>query len=345
MSDHSPSRLDHTQKMTKPFQDGEKYRHRQGHMAIKNGMKRTSNLLPTVDLTRDRKPSWIRVRLPGGEQFKQVQQIVKTNRLTTVCEESHCPNIGECWTHGTATLMVMGDVCTRACRFCAVDTGNPNGWLDSSEPEAVANAVSLMGLKYVVLTSVDRDDLHLGGADHYAACIRAIQAIDSNIVIEALTPDFQGNESAVDVIVQTGLAVFAHNVETVERLTADVRDPRACYRQSLHVLAYAKQMGASLTKSGLMLGLGETERDLRKLMQDLREQDVDLLTLGQYLRPTKNHLPVQRWITPDDFDQYREWGLGYGFKEVASGPLVRSSYRADRLVQLAQEMEAAEPSC
>ena len=317
-------------------QSGAKYRHRRGHAAIKDGIKRSAKLLPVVDRTRDRKPAWIRVRLPQGQRFNQVQEIVRSNQLATVCEESHCPNIGECWSHGTATLMLMGDVCTRACQFCAVDTGNPRGWLDADEPAAAANAVRLMNLKYVVLTSVDRDDLPLGGASHYADCVRAIRAMNETTSVEALTPDFQGDEESITVVVESKLDVFAHNIETVTRLSPTVRDPRASYEQSLQVLATAKRVGADLTKSGLMLGLGETENELRQTMVDLRERDVDLLTLGQYLRPTKNHLPVKRWVKPEEFDTFREWGLQYGFREVSAGPLVRSSYRADQLVKQAQ---------
>lgn len=333
-----PSSLDSTTNVgaTTFARSGTKYQHRRGHAAIKDGIKQSSKLLPVVDMTRDRKPAWIRVRLPAGKRFNQVQEIVRSNQLATVCEESHCPNIGECWSHGTATLMLMGDVCTRACRFCAVDTGNPRGWLDADEPAAAANAVRLMNLKYVVLTSVDRDDLPLGGASHYAECVSAIRELNTTTMVEALTPDFQGDDEAISVVVGSELDVFAHNIETVRRLSPRVRDPRANYEQSLHVLAIAKYAGAELTKSGLMLGLGETENELRQTMMDLREKEVDLLTLGQYLRPTKNHLPVERWVTPEEFDTYREWGLRYGFREVSSGPLVRSSYRADQLVKQAQ---------
>lgn len=320
---------------------GSKYRHSAGHTAIKDGIKSGAKLIPVVDATTDRKPPWIRARLPGGARYKHVEQIVRTNRLATVCEESHCPNIGECWTHGTATLMLLGDVCTRACRFCAVDTGNPRGWLDNDEPAAAANAVKLMGLQYVVLTSVDRDDLPLGGADHYAACIRAIQEANATTTIEALTPDFQGDATAIERVVETGLDVFAHNVETVERLTPSIRDPRATYKQSLQTLRTAKRVGADLSKSGLMLGLGETDDELRRAMCDLLEHDVDLLTLGQYLRPTNNHHPVVRWVTPGEFEEYREWALELGFREVSSGPLVRSSYRADALVKNMLEVRNA----
>ncbi len=329
----------------KSARSGTKYQHRRGHTAIKDGIKRSSKLLPVVDMTRDRKPEWIRVRLPAGQRFKQVQKIVRTNQLATVCEESHCPNIGECWTHGTATLMLMGDVCTRACRFCAVDTGNPQGWLDEDEPAAAANAVRLMNLQYVVLTSVDRDDLPLGGAKHYAECVHAIRKMNKDTMVEALTPDFQGDEESIKVVVASNLDVFAHNIETVRRLSPSVRDPRANYEQSLDVLSTAKQVGATLTKSGLMLGLGETENELRQTMIDLRERDVDLLTLGQYLRPTKNHLAVERWVTPEEFDEYREWGLAYGFSEVSSGPLVRSSYRADQMVKHIRSAEVGATPC
>lgn len=330
---------------SKIVRSGTKYQHRRGHSAVKDGIKRSSTLLPVVDTTRDRKPAWIRVRLPAGRRFNRVQEIVRTNQLATVCEESHCPNIGECWSHGTATLMLMGDVCTRACRFCAVDTGNPHGWLDADEPLAAANAVRLMNLQYVVLTSVDRDDLPLGGASHYADCVRAIREMNKTTMVEALTPDFQGDEKSITVVVESKLDVFAHNIETVRRLTPSVRDPRANYEQSLAVLTTAKDAGANLTKSGLMLGLGETEKELRQTMMDLRERNVDLLTLGQYLRPTKYHLSVERWVTPNKFDTYREWGLEYGFSEVSSGPLVRSSYRADQLVKQAQSANAGTTPC
>ena len=318
-----------------PTVSGQKYLHRQGHHAIKDGIKQ-SRLIPTVETEHvGRKPDWIRVRLPSSERFNEVRDIVSANNLATVCKESHCPNIGECWSNGTATLMLMGDVCTRACKFCAVDTGNPNGWLDAAEPDAVANAVVLMDLDYVVLTSVDRDDLPFGGASHYAACVNRIREKSPKTVVEALTPDFRGDSNAIETVVQSGLHVFAHNIETVRRLTPTVRDPRATYDQSLTVLRLVKTTNSVLTKSGLMLGLGETEAELVETMHDLREEGVDFLTLGQYLRPTKHHLPVQQWISPKAFDRYRDWGLAIGFTEVSSGPLVRSSYRADRMVKRA----------
>jgi lipoic acid synthetase len=245
-----------------------------------------------------------------------------------------CPNIGECWNHGTATIMVMGSVCTRACRFCAVDTGNPNGWLDPEEPLNTASAVKLMGLKYVVITSVDRDDLDDGGAAHYAQCVREIKKMNPQTAVEALTPDFNGVMSDVEKVVNSGLDVFAQNVETVKRLTHPVRDPRAGYRQTLDVLRHAKQHRQDvLTKTSLMLGLGEQDHEIMQTMDDLRAANVDILTLGQYLRPTANHLAIERYVTPDEFDTYRNEGLEKGFVEVVAGPLVRSSYRADQVLQ------------
>jgi len=309
---------------------GEKFRTPLGFSAIKNGIKHD----PNAKRPSDRKPPWLRARLASGAAYDAVRRTVREHRLSTVCEESHCPNIGECWSNGTATIMLMGSVCTRACRFCSVDTGNPNGWLDADEPANAADAVRLMNLRYVVLTSVDRDDLPDGGAAHYAACVRAIKAMNPATAVEALTPDFRGDERAVETVVASGLQVFAQNVETVERLTHPVRDPRAGYAQTLGVLAHAKRHRADvLTKTSLMLGLGETDDEIRATMDDLRARDVDILTLGQYLRPTLNHLAVERWVHPEEFARYRDWGLERGFVEVASGPLVRSSYRADRILE------------
>lgn len=313
-----------------PVRSGQKFRNARGVAAIKDGVKHHARPLSPSG----RKPPWLRVRLGGGEKYQAVKQTVKEHRLATVCEESHCPNIGECWNNGTATIMLMGDVCTRACRFCAVDTGNPRGWLDADEPAHAAESVRLMGLRYVVLTSVDRDDLDDGGAAHYAACIRAIKRVNPLTAVEALTPDFSGDHSAVETVVDSGLEVFAQNLETVDRLTRRVRDPRAGYQRTLDVLAHAKAHGNGiLTKSSLMLGLGETDDEIVQAMQDLRANGVDILTLGQYLRPTLNHLPVERWVPPADFDRYRRRGLELGFLEVAAGPLVRSSYRADRILE------------
>ncbi|HEY8485995.1 MAG TPA: lipoyl synthase [Limnochordales bacterium] len=291
------------------------------------------------------KPDWLRVTLPFGPTYAHVLDVVSRLRLHTVCQEALCPNVGECWGHGTATFMILGWVCTRACRFCAVATGNPRGAVDPDEPERVAQAVEELGLQYVVLTSVDRDDLPDGGAQHFARTVRAIKARTPHVRVEALTPDFQGDLRAVEVVVDSGLDVFAHNLETVRRLTPRVRDPRAGYDQSLAVLAHAKAHRPDvLTKSSLMLGLGETEQELREAMEDLRRVGVDILTLGQYLRPTRHHLPVERYVTPAEFERYRQWALEAGFVEAFSGPLVRSSYRAERVFQQTARAAAA-PAC
>lgn len=311
---------------------GTKYSTALGFNAIKNGIKDQSQRINVLDQTpKTPKPPWLRVRMSHDPRFMEVAKTVRENNLATVCEESHCPNIGECWSHGTATIMLMGAVCTRACRFCAVDTGNPNGWIDPEEPNHAALAVKKMNLRYVVLTSVDRDDLPLGGAKHFADCVRAIREACPNTKIEALTPDFAGDLRAVETAIVDELDVFAHNVETVPRLSPRVRDPRAGYVQSLKVLSHAKSFGDITTKSSLMLGLGETDEEIRDTFDDIREARVDFLTLGQYLQPTRNHLPVEKWVTPEEFEQYREWGMEAGFIDVFSGPLVRSSYRADRL--------------
>jgi lipoyl synthase len=310
-----------------PLRSGEKYVTPQGFTAIRDGIKSSA----AGSGGSVRKPPWLRARMPSGVRFSAVQEIVREHRLSTVCEEAKCPNIGECWNAGTATIMLMGAVCTRACRFCAVDTGNPRGWLDPDEPENVARSVELMGLKYVVLTSVDRDDLEDGGAAHYAAAIRAIKRRTPATAVEALTPDFAGVLGDVRTVLDSGLDVFAQNVETVERLTHPVRDPRAGYRLTLDVLEAAKRYRPqALTKTSLMLGLGESDEEIRATMRDLRSAAVDILTLGQYLRPTANHLAVERFVTPEEFTRYREWALELGFLECVSGPLVRSSYRAER---------------
>jgi lipoyl synthase len=312
----------------RPARSGEKYTTPQGFTAIKDGVKQAAGAAATS--TRG-KPSWLRARMPSGVEFAKVSGIVREHRLSTVCEEAKCPNIGECWNAGTATIMLMGAVCTRACRFCAVDTGNPRGWLDPEEPDNVARSVELMRLKYVVLTSVNRDDLPDGGAGHYAAAVRAIKRRTPDTAVEALTPDFQGVLADVCTVLDAGLQVFAQNVETVERLTHPVRDPRAGYRQTIDVLEHAKiHRPEVLTKTSLMLGLGESDAEIRRTMVDLRAAAVDILTLGQYLRPTHNHLAIERFVTPEEFDRYREWALDLGFLECVSGPLVRSSYRAEQ---------------
>ncbi|CEK10212.1 lipoyl synthase [Legionella hackeliae] len=308
-------------------ESGQKYRTQQGIVAIKDGVKSAENSSERLP-----KPKWLRIVNHTTPAYHQVKEQVVKHQLATVCEEAKCPNIGECWSHGTATIMLMGAVCTRACRFCAVDTGNPHGWLDLNEPANTANTVALMNLDYVVLTSVNRDDLVDGGAKHYADTIRAIKARSPHTKVEALTPDFQGVEESIATLLESGVDVFAQNVETVERLTHPVRDNRAGYWQTLNVLAYAKRYRPDvLTKTSLMLGLGETDEEIIHTMDELRAQNVDILTLGQYLQPTKNHLPVARYVTPEKFLEFREIGLEKGFFEVASGPLVRSSYRADRV--------------
>ncbi len=312
-------------------QSGSKYRTEQGFSAIKNGVKAGRASEPVA---RGGKPGWLRAKMPTGKGFSNTRQIVHEHRLSTVCEESMCPNIGECWNAGTATIMVLGSVCTRACRFCAVDTGNPKGWLDPDEPYNTGRAVQLMGLKYVVITSVDRDDLDDGGAAHYAACVREIKKQNPRTAVEALTPVFQGVTEHVEVVVDSGLEVFAQNVETVRRLTHPVRDPRAGYEQTISVLRHAKKFRPEvLTKTSLMLGLGERDNEIMQTMDDLRDAGVDILTLGQYLRPTPNHLAVERYVTPDEFDAYRREGLDKGFVEVVAGPMVRSSYRAEQVLE------------
>ncbi len=314
---------------------GEKYRTAQGFSAVRDGIKSTPRAVPATGTTaRLPKPRWLKAQLPSDPRYYDTRKIVNEHRLATVCEESKCPNIGECWSHGTATIMLMGSVCTRACRFCSVDTGNPGGWLDAEEPANAARSVALMNLQYVVLTSVDRDDLPDGGAGHYAACVRAIRERNPDTAVEALTPDFQGRLHDVETVVESGLQVFAQNLETVERLTHPVRDARAGYQQTLDVLRHAKRHRPDvLTKTSLMLGLGETDAEIAQAMADIRAADVDIVTLGQYLQPTANHLAVERFVSPDEFKAHREYGLGLGFLEVVAGPMVRSSYRADRVFQ------------
>src|SRR5580704_17552917 len=303
-----------------PVRSGEKYVTPQGFTAVRDGVKARPAESPAPPV---RKPPWLRARAPTGEGFQGVRALVKAHRLATVCEEAKCPNIGECWNAGTATIMLMGAVCTRACRFCAVDTGNPHGWLDHEEPANAARTVALMKLRYVVLTSVNRDDLEDGGAGHYAACVRAIRALNPDTAVEALTPDFQGVLRAVETVVDSGLQVFAQNVETVRRLTHPVRDPRAGYEQTLAVLEHAKRHNPQvLTKTSLMLGLGEELAEVIQTMDELRAIGVDLLTLGQYLRPTAHHLAVERFVSPAEFDQLRQEALQRGFVECVAGPLV-----------------------
>lgn len=310
---------------------GEKFQTPEGVHAVKHGLRPN----PTASQPDvGHKPPWLRVRVPTGARYQAVRDIVHDHKLHTVCQESMCPNIAECWGRGTATLMLMGSVCTRACKFCAVDTGNPHGRLDIDEPAHVAEAVMLMNLKYVVLTSVDRDDLPDGGAAHYAACIRAIHARAPQTAVEALTPDFGGVFTSVATVLAAGVVTYAQNLETVERLTHYARDPRAGYHRTLAVLAFAKRERPEvLTKTSMMLGLGETDTEIEQAFDDMRAAHVDIVTLGQYLRPTANHLPVARFVTPEAFRDYRELALSKGFTEAVAGPLVRSSYRAERVLE------------
>jgi len=278
-------------------------------------------------LHQAKKPEWIKVRLPSSPIFFSTKALISDLRLHTVCESAQCPNRWECWSQGTATFMIAGERCTRACGFCAVSTAKPFV-LDSDEPARVAEAIRRMKLKHVVITAVARDDLSDGGANHFAETIRATRAVDPEIVIEVLTPDFNGKEHALSLVLEARPDIFNHNLETVERLTPVVRS-RAKYRLSLDVLRRAKALDpGAVTKSGLMLGLGETETELFQAMDDLRESDVQVLTLGQYLRPTPNHLPVVEYIRPEAFEFYKKIAEQKGFEYVASGPLVRSSYHA-----------------
>jgi lipoic acid synthetase len=280
----------------------------------------------------ERKPEWLRVRLNTDGKFTDVKGVLRGHNLYTVCEEARCPNIYECWGHGTATIMILGDVCTRGCRFCAVKTGNPGGKVDPDEPMNVARAISKLNLRYIVLTMVDRDDLPDGGAEHVAKTIFYIKTLRPDVKVEALVGDFQGKKESIERVVFSPLDVFAHNVETVRRLTPKVRDRRASYEQSLFVLEHAKSLrGDIYTKSSIMVGLGETEEEVLQTLRDLREVGVDIVTIGQYLRPTPKHLPVVEYVSPQKFNYYREKALQMGFKEVFSGPLVRSSYRADKV--------------
>ena len=304
-----------------------------GTIAIRNGIKPNNN----KDIFPKRKPDWLRLAHYFTSKFKEVKSIVKENHLNTVCEEAMCPNINECWSHGTATFMLLGDVCTRACKFCAVDTGNPRGRLDKKEPYKVAQSIKKMSLKYAVLTSVNRDDLADGGARHYSNTIKAVKEACPKVMVEALTPDFEGKNRSISILLSSNLDVFAQNVETVERLTLRVRDPRAGYQQTLNVLEKAKKFNPDvLTKTSLMLGLGETTKEIESTMVDAYSVGVEILTLGQYLRPTLNHLPVERYIPPEEFLHYKNIAKEIGFKEVASGPMVRSSYRADKVARLLQ---------
>lgn len=275
------------------------------------------------------KPSWLKVKAPGGETHARLKKLLRERNLHTVCEEASCPNVGECWGSGTATFMLLGDVCTRGCKFCNVKMGNPRGLVDELEPEKTAEAIATLGLEYIVLTMVNRDDLPDQGAERVARTIRLIKAAAPELLLETLVGDFRGDRACVEKVVASAPHVFGHNIETTEPLQRRVRDHRASYAQSLGVLELAKKLAPErFTKSSIMLGLGETDADLEQSFRDLRAAGVDFLTLGQYLRPTADHLPVERFVTPMEFEEWRDRALAFGFKYVASGPLVRSSYKA-----------------
>lgn len=288
--------------------------------------------LPSPMSLPPRKPDWLRIRLPAGESLEQLNALKARFRaldLNTVCEEARCPNMFECWGQGTATIMILGETCTRGCRFCSVATGQPGGIVDPREPENTAVALSKMGLAYVVLTMVDRDDLLDGGAEHVARTVSRIKHYTPELLVETLVGDFQGvREDVRTLVVDGGMDVFAHNVEVVPRLQRTIRDARCSWERSTNVLAWAKSFGAQVTKSSLMVGLGETEDEVLGAMRGLRDVGVDVLTIGQYLRPTPKHTEVIRYVTPEEFDRYSDAGKEMGFRFVAAGPLVRSSYRA-----------------
>jgi lipoyl synthase len=279
------------------------------------------------DTIRIKKPKWLRVKLPTGENYRKVRGLVDEHKLHTICESGSCPNMGECWGEGTATFMILGNVCTRSCGFCGVQTGKPEP-VDIFEPGKVANSVKIMGVKHAVITSVDRDDLKDGGADIWAQTVRAIRQQSPGTTLETLIPDFAGNWSNLQVLIDVAPEIVSHNLETVRRLTKQVRI-QAKYDRSLEVLFRLKK-GGMRTKSGVMLGLGETEQEVLETMQDLRAVHVDILTLGQYLQPTPKHLPVVEFIEPEKFAFYEQKGLEMGFRFVESGPLVRSSYHAEK---------------
>jgi lipoic acid synthetase len=275
------------------------------------------------------KPPWLRVRAPGGDVYHGLKRTLRKHDLHTVCEEARCPNVGECWREGTVTVMLLGDVCTRGCRFCAVTTANPRGAVDVREPEHVARAVASMGLTYVVMTMVNRDDLLDGGAEHVAKTVRRLRTLREDILIETLVGDFQGHASAIDIVVDAKPDVFAHNVEVVRSMTRDMRDARCGYERSLEVLRRAKQRAPErLTKSSLMVGVGEQDDEVHQALWDLRAAQVDIVTIGQYLRPSLKHAEVKRFVTPETFAAYKQVALEMGFAYCASGPLVRSSYKA-----------------
>lgn len=278
-------------------------------------------------ITPSRRPDWLRVRVPTGENYEELKRLMRSKALHTVCEEARCPNIGECWAHRTATFMILGSICTRSCGFCAIATGRPMA-VDWEEPRRIAEAVQQMGLRHVVITMVNRDELHDGGATIFAATIRWIRRLNPECAVEVLTSDFKGSREALKILMDARPNVFSHNVETIPRLYLRVR-PQAIYRRSLDILGWAKEMYPDIpTKTGFMLGLGETRDEVIELMRDLHTTLVDIITIGQYLQPTQQHLPIERYVTPDEFHEYAHAGKAMGFRHVESGPLVRSSYHA-----------------
>ena len=281
-----------------------------------------------TDITPTKKPEWIRVKLPTGKKYTELRSVVDRYNLHTICTSGSCPNMGECWGEGTATFMILGNICTRSCGFCGVKTGRPES-LDWEEPEKVARSIKLMNIKHAVLTSVDRDDLKDMGSIIWAETVRAVRRMNPNTTMETLIPDFQGVERNLNRILDVAPEIISHNMETVRRLTREVRI-QAKYDRSLEVLRYLKENGANRTKSGIMLGLGEKEEEVIETLHDLKEAKVDIVTIGQYLQPSKKHLPVKQFITPDQFAKYKEIGLELGFRHVESGALVRSSYRAHK---------------
>lgn len=277
------------------------------------------------------KPKWLRVKLPTGKKYTQLRNLVDTYDLHTICTSGSCPNMGECWGEGTATFMILGNICTRSCGFCGVKTGRPEE-VDWAEPEKVARSIKIMGIKHAVITSVDRDDLKDMGSILWAETVKAIRRMNPDTTLETLIPDFQGIEKHLDRILEVSPEVISHNMETVRRLTREVRI-QAKYDRSLGVLRYLKEQGARRTKSGIMLGLGEEEAEVVQTLRDLREAKVDIVTIGQYLQPSRKHLPVKAFVTPEQFDRYRDIGLELGFRHVESGALVRSSYKAHKHVE------------
>ncbi|GAA6152776.1 lipoyl synthase [Pseudoteredinibacter isoporae] len=311
-----------------PVKRSERHRAGEKHRDAAKLERIPVKVIPTEDIPR--KPEWLRSKLPASAEVTRIKKLLRKNSLSSVCEEASCPNLGECFSNGTATFMIMGDICTRRCPFCDVGHGKPKP-LDPDEPGQLARAVADMALRYVVITSVDRDDLRDGGAGHFSECIEQIRRAVDGIQVEILTPDFRGRMAvALDRLLATPPDVFNHNLETVPRLYRQSR-PGANYQWSLDLLKRFKEAAPSvLSKSGLMVGLGEEKEEIFQVMQDMRDHDVDMLTIGQYMQPSRDHLPVQRFVHPDEFAEYEKFGMGIGFKHVASGPLVRSSYHADR---------------